>query len=423
MTSYLRNFHKKRVVVLIDEYDTPIIEAYARGYYEKAISFIRRMFGKALKDNDHIQKAVLTGILRIARESVFSELNNLRVFSMLDAGFSDKFGLTAAEVERALALFNLSDRGDEVARWYNGYSVAGREIYNPWSIINFLKDRQTKAFWVNTSDNVLVYDLVKKREPMFQKKIQSLLAGESIETTVDENIVFSTLDKNPATIWTVLFFSGYLTLFEEVDAVLKRYKITIPNYEVNSCFKTSISRWMDNTVGSDKLNELLHALIGRDLDKFAELLQYFVLTILSYHDTPDAPDQMPEKVFHAFFLGLLINLESQYEIRSNRESGLGRYDVMMAPRESDGLGIVIEFKKVGKTASADAALRAALDQIQKNKYAAELKDRNIENILLIAIALKGKEVRVKGIRNPGYDHMAGQQARVTSNRQVANVSK
>ncbi len=395
LTGYLHVFYKERAIVLIDEYDTPIIEAYAHHYYDKAISFIRSMFGRALKDNAHIQKGVLTGILRIARESIFSELNNLRVFSMLDAGFSDKFGLTEAEVDLALDRFDLQDRRDEVARWYNGYSVAGRNIYNPWSIINFLKDRQTKAYWVNTSDNALVYDLVRNPEPLFQKKTKALLAGESIDAIVDENIVFPTLDKMPDNIWTVLFFSGYLTLFKEVDADLKRFEIAIPNHEVRTCFKAGVSRWMNNTIGADKLSELLHALVGGDVETFSERLQYFVKTIWSYYD---AADPEPEKVYHAFFLGLLINLESKYEIRSNRESGYGRYDVMMAPRKPDGLGIVMEFKKAEKTESVEAALQSALDQIQKNEYETELKDRKIKNILLIAIALKGKQVKVEGIR-------------------------
>ncbi len=397
LTEYLHDFHKKRAIVLIDEYDTPIIEAYDRGYYEDAISFIRSMFGMALKDNDHIEKGVLTGILRIARESIFSELNNLRVFSMLDEGFSDKFGLTEEEVGEALSRFNLQDRKDEASRWYNGYSVANRKIYNPWSVISFLKDKKTKAYWVNTSDNPLVYDLVRKRDPLFQKNVQTLLSGESIEKIVDENIVFSTLDESPETIWTILFFSGYLTLFEEVDADLNRYKLVIPNHEVKACFKKSVSRWMVNTIGSEKLNEMLQALVRGDVEAFSRRLQYFVTTVLSYFDTGG---EDPEKVYHAFFLGLLINLESQYEIRSNRESGYGRYDVMMAPRSPGDSGIIMEFKKVGDNESSEDVIRAAFDQIQENEYQAELKDRGVENILLIAIALEGKKVKVEAKRGP-----------------------
>ncbi len=314
---------------------------------------------------------------------------------MLDEGFSDKFGLTEAEVDQALERFDLQDRGDEVSRWYNGYTAAEFKIYNPWSIINFIKDKKTKAYWVNTSGNALVYDLIRNRDPLFQENVKALLAGGSIETTVDENIVFPTLDDDPETIWTILFFSGYLTLVEEVDANLKRYRLAIPNFEVKTCFNISVSRWMNNTIGGNKLKDLLQALVAGDLDRFSELLQYFVKTIWSYYD---AADPEPEKVYHAFFLGLLIHLESEYEIRSNRESGYGRYDVMMAPRKPDGLGIVIEFKKVGKTESPEAALRSALDRIQENEYETELRDRNIENILLIAIALKGKQVKIKGIR-------------------------
>ncbi len=252
-----------------------------------------------------------------------------------------------------------------------------------------------KPYWVNTSDNLLVYDLAAKRDPSFQDNIETLLSGGSIETVVDENIVFSTLDKSPDTIWTVLFFSGYLTLAQEVDAGLKQYRISIPNHEVGLCFKTSISRWMNNTIGGNKLKKLLQALVAGDLAGFSELLQYFVKTMWSYYDTAD-PE--PEKVYHAFFLGLLINLESRYEIRSNRESGYGRYDVMMAPRKSDGLGIIMEFKKVGKTESAEDVLQAALDQIRENEYESELRDRKIEKILLVAIALEGKKVNVKGVR-------------------------
>ncbi len=209
-----------------------------------------------------------------------------------------------------------------------------------------------------------MYDLIRNRDPLFQENVKALLAGESIETTVDENIVFPTLDDDPETIWTILFFSGYLTLVEEVDTNLKRYRRAIPNSEVKTCFNISVSRWMNNTIGGNKLKDLLQALIAGNLDRFSELLQYFVKTICSYYDVADSK---PEKVYHAFFLGLLIHLESEYEIRSNRESVYGRYDVMMAPRKPGGLGIVMEFKKTGKTESVETVLRSALDQIQDNE--------------------------------------------------------
>jgi hypothetical protein len=395
LTKYLHNYYQKRVILLIDEYDTPILSAYKHGYYDEAINFFRNLLSKALKDNNYLEKGVLTGILRVAKESIFSGLNNLKVFSLIDSKLSDKFGFTEKEISLTLDKFGLSDRKKEVDTWYNGYSINRDKLYNPFSIIEYLNDRKAKAFWINSSANEIVYDIVAGKEFLFQENLKKLMNEGVIEAEIDENIIFYSFHWNREAVWTILFFSGYLTLAGEVNADLNRYRLTIPNKEVLLCFKQNISKWINNTIGSNKLSAMLTALTDGNIERFNELLQHFVKTMLSYYDTAG---EAPEGVYQAFFLGLLINLENQYKIRSNRESGYGRYDIMMFPKDINQTGIIIEFKKVRKNESSEDVLKAALNQIKKKEYAAELKEAGIEKILAIAVALKGKKVEVKAER-------------------------
>jgi hypothetical protein len=391
LTEYLYNYYEKRVVLIIDEYDTPILSAYDNKYYDEAINFLRNILSNALKDNNYLEKGVLTGILRVAKESIFSGLNNLDVFSLIDSKLSDKFGFTEKEVELSLHKFGLSDRKKELDDWYNGYSINGQKLYNPFSIIKYLKDKKAKPFWINSSANEIVYELVAGKKASVQENLESLINCEPITAIIEENIVFSSINREKEAIWTILFFSGYLTIYSEVNPDLNLYNLIIPNKEVMLCLKQNISIWMNDTIGISRLNSMLTALIGGDIRKFKNLLQYFVKTIFSYYDTAD---KEPERVYQAFFLGLLINLENKYKIRSDRESGYCRYDIMMIPFDTNKTGIIIEFKKIKKNESSKNVLIAAMNQIKKMEYAVELKEANIEKILAIAIALDGKRVEV-----------------------------
>jgi len=387
----LHDVYGKRVVVLIDEYDIPIQTAQKNGYYKKAVSFFRTMLTKALKDSKYIEKGVLTGVLRIAKEGIFSGLNNLDVFSMLDETFADKFGFTDSEVSEALHYFDLDHEKETVKKWYDGYDMAGTSVYNPWSIINFLKKRKIKLYWINTSANALLYDLVRGTDAVIKQRWERLFSDMEIKGVIDENLLFSTLHEQTDALWTVLFFSGYLTVADTLDPIGAEFLLRFPNLEVKECFRSSIQRWIKKKVGEQRLNTLSDAIISGDAQRFHESLQDLVETVLSYHDT--AGDE-PENVYHVFVLGMLIQLEKQYLIRSNRESGRGRYDIMLIPREPGGLGIIIEFKKPGKNETPEEAIKKAFLQIKEKKYIAELNDRNAKEKIAFAVVASGKKVWV-----------------------------
>jgi CheY-like chemotaxis protein len=393
LTKYLYNYYKKYVILLIDEYDTPILSARKYGYYDEAINFFRSFLGEALKDNRYLKKGVLTGILRIAKESIFSDLNNLTVFSLTDSRISDKFGFTEKEIDHTLAHFGIPEKKEEVKEWYDGYSIDDEKLYNPFSIIAYLKDKKPKNYWINTSSNDLIYELVADSQTTVKENFEKLIAGGYVEAHVTENVVFSSiLGKSYDAIWTILFFSGYLTIGETLNEHLQRYRLRIPNKEVTLCFKENISLWLNNAIGSEKLNAMLKALISGEIEKFGELLQYFVKTILSYYDTID---DEPERVYQALLLGMLTTLENEYEIRSNRESGFGRYDIMLAPKEKDKIGIIMELKKIKDKESPEDVLSDAMAQIEQSEYITELTDKNVRQILGIGIAMKGKKIAIK----------------------------
>ena len=308
LMKFLCNYHKKQVVILIDEYDTPIISAHKYGYYDKAILFFRNMLGMALKDNSFLEKGVLTGILRIAKEGIFSGLNNLSVFSMLDSELSDKFGFTENEVQTALKNFRAYDNKEQVKQWYDGYNVYDVTIYNPWSIINFLKNQKFGTYWVNTGENALANELVNRQRLLVQENLDALIEGKEVLSVIDQSISLQSIEKREEAVWTILFFAGYLTVFKTHDAITNQYYMKIPNQEVISCFKTNVAGWINDAVGTQKVNIMLDALIAGDIEKFQEFLRFFVENIFSYHDIPENES---EKLYHIFFLGLLINLESR----------------------------------------------------------------------------------------------------------------
>ncbi len=395
-------FHRqtgKRVIVLLDEYDTPIHAGQEHGYYEEIVLFMRIMLGNALKDNSDLEKGVVTGILRIAKESIFSDLNNLDVLSLLRSEFQDCFGFTEAEIEQLSIDFSLAELVEILKKWYNGYLFGNRVIYNPWSILSFLasQDRFPRPYWINTSGNALLREIITRTEPTFQAQIETLLAGGKITTPLNENIVLRDLEHNEQNIWSLLVFSGYL---KPVSFQLKEeepiYDLAIPNREVLAFYRNTIQVWVQKTVGSQRLQQLLRALTQTDFKTFGKLLKEMVLAVLSYHDIAG---KKPERVYHAFVLGLLTNMTASYQIRSNRESGYGRYDVLMIPLNPNEPGFIFEFKKIDKPEEKNAAdaMQSALEQIQTQQYAAELREHDVKKIWGIGVVVSGKRVWVENL--------------------------
>ncbi|RKZ48171.1 MAG: AAA family ATPase, partial [Candidatus Parabeggiatoa sp. nov. 3] len=395
-------FHRqtgKRVIVLLDEYDTPIHAGQEHGYYEEIILFMRTLLGHALKDNSDLEKGVVTGIWRIAKESIFSDLNNLDVLSLLRSEFQDYFGFTETEIEQLSIDFSLAELLEILRKWYNGYLFGNRVIYNPWSILSFLasEDRFPRPYWINTSGNALLREIITRTEPAFQEHIETLLAGGKITTPLNENIVLRDLGHDEQNVWSLLVFSGYLKpVSMRVQGVRPLYELAIPNLEVYSFYQDTLQSWIGQTVGSIRLQQLLRALIKAEFKTFAKLLQEMVLAVLSYHDMAG---KKPERVYHAFVLGLLTQMTDRYQIRSNRESGYGRYDVLMIPLDPNEPGFIFEFKKIDKPEEKNAsdAMQSALEQIQTQQYAAELREHDVKTIWGIGVVVSGKRVWVENI--------------------------
>jgi hypothetical protein len=357
------------------------------------------LLGNALKDNSDLEKGIVTGVLRIAKESIFSDLNNLDVLSLLRSEFEEYFGFTEKEIDKLSQDFSLAELLDTLKKWYNGYLFGNRVIYNPWSIISFLmsEDRFPRPYWINTASDALLRDIITRTEPDFQEQIETLLAGGTITTPLNENIVLRDLESSFDNIWSLFVFSGYLKPVKMIPQRLRPlYELAIPNLEVHSFYEETLFNWLQNTVGSQRLQKLLQALTKTDFKTFAELLKEMVLAVLSFHDTAG---EEPERVYHAFVLGLLTHLMDRYLIRSNRESGYGRYDVLMIPHQKTEPGFIFEFKKVNKSKekSGNEALKSALKQIQDQHYAVELRSQGVKTIWGIGVVVKGKKVWVESL--------------------------
>ncbi|MEK8021128.1 MAG: AAA family ATPase [Candidatus Parabeggiatoa sp.] len=398
----MRLFHRQtgnRVIVLLDEYDTPIHAGQEHGYYEEIVLFMKILLGNALKDNSDLEKGIVTGVLRIAKESIFSDLNNLDVLSLLRSEFDEYFGFTEEEIDKLSQDFSLAELLDTLKKWYNGYLFGNRVIYNPWSIISFLmsEDRFPRPYWINTASDALLRDIITRTEPDFQEQIETLLAGGTITTPLNENIVLRDLESSEENIWSLLVFSGYLKPVKMIPQRLRPlYELAIPNLEVHSFYEETLFNWLQNRLGSQRLHKLLQALTKTDFKTFSELLKEMVLAVLSFHDTAG---EEPERVYHAFVLGLLTHLMDRYLIRSNRESGYGRYDVLMIPHQKTEPGFIFEFKKVNKSKekSGNEALKSALKQIQDQHYAVELRSQGVNTIWGIGVVVKGKKVWMESL--------------------------
>ncbi|MDM8516685.1 AAA family ATPase [Desulfobacterales bacterium HSG16] len=394
LSKCLHKYHDQAVIVLIDEYDTPVHAGYNNGYYDEVVGFIRNFLSGGLKDNSHLYKGVLTGILRVAKESIFSGLNNLAVYTLMVEEFSDHFGFTDDEVRRLLSDYEALQYYDEVAKWYNGYRFGDKTIYNPWSLINYVNSKSKKPlpYWINTGDTSMIDSLATRGGKEIREEIGMMLEGKSVELPVYETIVLRDLDLRDDLLWSFLLFTGYLRPVKHVDEEI--WELCIPNREVRMMYRDMIKRWFATKIERNQLLEMIRGLETGDVKLFERMLQKVVIRIMSYHDFGGES----EKVYHALVLGMLVWLDGKYDIRSNRESGYGRYDIMLKPKDGNKnrIGIVIEFKLV-ESADSDAykqVLKDALKQIKDRKYATELRAVGITDILEIAVAFKGKKLWV-----------------------------
>lgn len=384
-------------LVLLDEYDSPVHVAFDKGYYDRMIGFMKNFMSPVFKDNTNIFRGVITGILRVSKESLFSGLNNIDVNSILGSTMCTAFGFTQEEIDGMLADYSLSDQREEVKRWYDGYLFGGVTIYNPWSVLSYINKAGALApYWVNTGSDVMLRHLLAEGPMQVRKGIESLIQDGSVRSLINEKLAFPDLLNSSANIWSFMLFSGYLKASEGGmnSQNMMEYTLQIPNEEVKIVFKTIIRNWInDSPVKNERLEMLLQALSENDMNVFQRLLNEFVIDTLSYYDTSGKD---PEKVYQAFLLGLLIS-SGAYEVSSNRESGLGRYDILLRPKEISQRGIIMELKVYDPMfdESADTVLDAALQQIEKKQYEAVLRAAGVTDILKMGITFDRKRVWVK----------------------------
>ena len=384
-------------LVLLDDYDTPIHVAFDKGYYDRMIGFMRNFMSLVFKDNTDIFRGVITGILRVSKESIFSGLNNIAVFSLLDRPVCTSFGFTQEETNTLLNDYSLGDWSDSVKQWYDGYLFGGLTVYNPWSVLNYIMyDGVLAPYWVNTGSDVLLRHLLADGPSQIRMGVESLIQGEPIRSVINDKLAFPDLLAKPSNIWSFMLFSGYLKATDPVlnNDDLIEYELQIPNREVKTVYRTIIQSWIDGgPVKNDRLELMLQALKENNMPIFQRTLNDFVVNTLSYYDTSG---REPEKVYQAFLLGMLVS-SGAYEVSSNRESGLGRYDILLRPRDLSRQGVIMELKLYDPMydESVESVLDSALRQIEDKQYAATLRAAGVTDILKMAITFDGKRVWVK----------------------------
>ena len=406
LSDYLSRYYGKKVIILLDEYDTPMQEAYVNGYWEELVAFTRSLFNATFKTNPYLERAIMTGITRVSKESIFSDLNNLVVVTTTSNQYETAFGFTEEEVFNALDEQGLSEKKQEVKSWYDGFTFGdSRDIYNPWSIINYLKYKKFTTYWADSSSNGLINNLIQKGSPYIKTMLETLIRGEKINVIIDEQIVFSELDYSEDAVWSLMLASGYLKVISSEELNLVReseneYELAITNREILFMFRKMILRWF--TPAKRETNEFIKALINGDVESMNAYMNKVTLKTISYFDSGNSPsDEEPERFFHGFVLGLMVDQTENYIITSNRESGYGRYDIMLEPidKSNDNLPcIVIEFKVINpkKEKTLEETVEAALKQIEDKGYDAELVKRGVkkENIHHYGFAFKGKNVLI-----------------------------
>lgn len=393
LSRMLHQHHKQAPVIIIDEYDTPIQEGFVNGYYDDAVEFIRSFFSAALKDNPHARQIVMTGILRIAKESIFSGLNNIRVFSVLDKKFSEFFGFTTSEVQQMAAYYEQTDKLPELKAWYDGYKFGDTEIFNPWSVINYFSNNcQAMPYWVQTSANTIIQEILKTYNDDTYRNLHALLGKTEVQSIVRTNIIYPKLKEPQTNILGFLLMTGYLkSTSTELDARGDYIcRLSIPNKEIKTIYYNEILSLLTEDIGENTVMNLANALYDKDAAKIKEALNKFMLKTISYYDN------LKENYYHGLMLGLLAIGESNYDIRSNRESGLGRYDIQLIPKKSALPGIIIEVKAADKDAGVELSKLAqtALKQIDEKKYDTELCAQGVNDIIKYGVAFKGKTVEI-----------------------------
>ena len=377
--------YNQKVVVLIDEYDSPLVSAYINGYYKKAKDFFKTFYSIVLKDNNYLQMGVLTGIIRVIKAGIFSDLNNLRTYTILSDDYTDIYGLTEEEVEKSLKDYGIEAEISKVKDWYDGYKFGDSEVYNPWSILNFLQDKELRAYWVDTSGNDLINDVLKQITKDTIRALERLFDGEGLRQNISGTSDLSKL-LNENELWELLLFSGYLTIEEKIDQ--DNYILRLPNKEVRTLYrKTFFERYFGR---GNKLSDLMEALIENKIDEYEERLQEVLLTSVSYNDTKKGN----EALYHGLIMGMGLYLEGEYITKSNIESGLGRYDFLVEPKNKSKRAFIMEFKSTDSVEKLEEVSKEALKQIEDKKYDISLKQNGIKEIIYIGIAFCGKEIKI-----------------------------
>ncbi|MBR5578359.1 MAG: AAA family ATPase, partial [Lachnospiraceae bacterium] len=405
LCNFLSRYYQKKVIVLLDEYDTPMQEAYVNGYWEELVSFMRGLFNSTFKTNPFLERGLMTGITRVSKESIFSDLNHLKVVTTTSDDYATSFGFTEEEVYQALGEFGLEKEKEKVKKWYDGF-IFGKvsDIYNPWSILNFLDTGEYAPYWANTSSNRLVSELIKKSSPEVKYKFYDLIEEKSIFSPIDEQLVYQALEQGEKAIFSLLVASGYLKVLSyekqnEIDFCREPvYELALTNWEVKILFHQLVRNWFEEI--RQEYNGFLKALLTSDVEYMNEYMNRITMEMFSYFDTgKKAYGEDPERFYHGFVLGLLVELKDRYHITSNRESGFGRYDIMMEPKGKELPAIIIEFKVFNKRRekTLEETVEAALLQIEERQYEKELTARGIssDRIKKYGFAFMGKEVLIK----------------------------
>ena len=385
LTSFLYEYYKKEVILLIDEYDSPLINAYEYGFYDEAVLFFKLFYGEALKTNPYLRMGIMTGIIRVIKAGIFSDLNNLKVYSILEKEYSDFYGFTQEEVEKALKNFNIEYELPEVKAWYDGYRFGNSDVYNPWSILNFIQSEELRPYWIETSGNFLINDILKNVSTETIEILEHLFNGISMEENISGNSDLSVLMREDE-IWELLLFSGYLTIDEKIgESYEDVYTLRLPNREVKEFFR---KKFIDVNFGESTFRKSMEALKKNNIKDFEKYLQNILLKSTSFHDTKS------EIFYHGLILGMMFYLDRDYIVKSNEESGLGRYDVSIEPRNKNNRAYILEFKVTKNEEDLEKESKEAIEQIISKKYDTSLKERGLKEIVFLGIAFCGKLLKV-----------------------------